>query len=105
MDKKAEGVQPGGCGVRASSAQCGWLHRHSLHSLDFWQGSPSPASLSLRGSGPIRDVDFGMGNGTHLGASGADFRPFFNESRKPTKSGRSPLAAFYVRLLREGHVH
>src|SRR4029077_7002503 len=31
-----------------------------------------------------------------------DFRPFFAESCKPTNSGRSPLATFYVRLLREG---
>ena len=56
----------------------------------------------LAASGLIRDFDFGMGNGTGFGASVADFRLFFNESRKPTKSGRSPLATFYVRLLREG---
>jgi hypothetical protein len=36
-----------------------------------------------------------------VSSSTADFRLLFDESRKPSKSGRTPLATFCVRLLRE----
>jgi hypothetical protein len=49
-----------------------------------------------------RDLEFGTDNGTVLKAFRGDSGHFGEEARKGTKSGRSPLAAFYVRLLREG---
>src|SRR5262249_12859456 len=42
------------------------------------------------------------GNRDTFGACAADFRLVFEGSRKPTESGRPPLATFLVRLLPEG---
>src|SRR5262249_13409935 len=52
----------------------------------------------------IRDVDLGMHQRDQLRAFAADLRPFIKESLKSTCSGRPSLAAFSVRLLRDGHV-
>ena len=67
---------------------------------DFRRGQP--LSRNSRFPGRFGTLISGWVTGRIWGLPEADFRPFFNESRKPTKSERSPLAAFYVRLLREG---